>query len=243
MGAQRSDQAAPRGRAHRGRALRLGVLLGVLAALVAFLLVHGSSSNRPLAACAPGTGAPAVRQVPPAALTRLRNDVARVVPQRIARLYEEGTVSASSAWTDEEPAPPAVSPSALRPAAYEMRWWTPDGDDLVADEFVFANAAAAHRYVSLASSPHCRSRSERRTASAPPHGLNLSWLNPERVAQADVFFARGPRVFRLADVPAGQHGGEIRAGSLTRAFALIDALGCLLPGSRCLPEHQGGVPA
>ncbi len=81
----------------------------------------------------------------------------------------------------------------------------------------------------MASSTRCRSKRLRRTASTPPHGLNLSWLNPDGAAQADLFFARGTRVFRVADAPAGQHGGKIRAGSLERAFTLIDALGCLLP--------------
>jgi hypothetical protein len=218
------------------------VLLGVLAGLLAFLLLHDSSSStRQLTACDGGEAAPAVRRVPPAGLSRLRDDVARLVPQRIARLYEEGTVSSHSAWTDEEPSPPAVSPTALRNAAYEMRWWAPDGDDLVADELVFANAATAERFVRLAASPHCRAKALQRAASSPPHGLNLSWLNPDGAAQADLFFARGSHVFRVADAPAGQHGGEIRAGSLSRAFALIDVLGCLLPGARCVQEHQGAV--
>ena len=30
----------------------------------------------------------------------LREQLARLVPQRFARLYEEGTVNAASAWTD-----------------------------------------------------------------------------------------------------------------------------------------------
>jgi hypothetical protein len=239
MRVERSDQGARRAR--KGRALRVGVLLGVVAGLLVFLLAHDSAPNGRLVDCVGQAGAPEVRSVAPQALSPLRGDIARIAPQRIARLYEEGAVMARSAWTDEPPAPPAVSPSARRPDGYEMRWWAPNGDDLVADELVFANAAAADRFVQMASSPRCRARSERKTASSPPRGLNLSWLNPDGVAQADVFFARGSRVYRVADAPAGQHRGEVRAGSVSRAFSLIDALACLLPGAHCVQEHQGGV--
>jgi len=241
MGTQRGDQAARRGRTRGRRALRIGLLAGVLTGLLVFVLVNGSSQTRTFASCTGGAGAPEVPRVPPGDLSRLRDDLARVAPQRIARLYEEGAVTAQSAWTDELPQPPSVSPTALRPDAYEMRWWAPNGDDLVADELVFANAATAGRFLQKASSPHCRGSSVRFAASSPPRGLDLSWVNPDGAAQADVLFARGSRVFRVADAPAAQRGGVLRHGSLSRSFALVDALACLLPGARCVQEPPGGI--
>ncbi len=244
MGVQPSDQAARHGRPRKGRALRLGLLFGVLAGVTVFALVHGSSSApRRLSACDGEKGAPEVRAVTPEELSSLRADVARVAPQRLARLYEEGPVHARSAWTDEEPAPPAVSPAAPRPDAYEMRWWAPNGDDLVADELVFANASAARRFVTMAASPHCRLQAARTAAVSPQHGLDLRWLNPDGVAQADLLLEKGASVFRVADVPAAQHRGQISPASLAHAFALVNALACLLPSAHCVREHKGATLA
>jgi hypothetical protein len=220
------------------------VLLGVLVALVAYLALNGSSGvSRRTSACMGQRGAPVVRQVAPGKLSPLREQLARLVPQRVARLYEEGTVLAASAWTDEEPAPPAVSPTALRPAGYEMRWWAPNGDDVVADVLVFADAAHAQRFLSLASSARCRRKASPQGAASPPLARNLSWLNPEGAAQADVYMARGERVYRIADAPAGQATGNIQPESLARAMLTIDTLACLLPGARCSVGSKSGVPA
>ncbi|HXD55558.1 MAG TPA: hypothetical protein VN618_12440 [Solirubrobacteraceae bacterium] len=245
MSEQRPDRAAARGRRGRRRNVRLGVLLVILAAAVAVLILRGGngSDRSPASACASESAAPEVRSVRPSELSKLREELDRLVPDRIARLYEEGTVSSTAAWNDQEPAPPAVSPTARRPDAYEMRWWAPNGDDVVGDIFVFADAGAAKRYLALATSTRCRSKASRALASTTPEAVNLSWLNPDGAAQADVYFARGPRVYRLADAPAGQHGGEIRPGSLAHAFATLDVLGCLLPGARCRREGKSAVPA
>lgn len=243
MSDQNVDRDGKRGRRRRRRAVRIGVLLGILAALLIYLTVPGSSRPTRVASCAGQVGAPEVIRVTPRSLSPLREDVARVVPQRVARLYEEGTVIAASAWTDEEPAPPAVSPRALRPGGYEMRWWAPNGDDIVADALVFASTASAQRFLILAASTRCRRKASRVGTGTPPLGRNVSWLNPDGAAQADLYFARGRRVYRLADAPAGQQGGQIRAGSLGRAFATIDTLACLLPGAHCTTVNKSVVPA
>ncbi len=244
MSEVQEDQGSAKARRGRGRAVRLGVLLGILIGLVVYLALPGSTHRSPLAACLNGSRAPEVRDASPAFLSHLREDVSRVVPQRAARLYEEGTVRALSAFSDEEPSGPLVSASAKRPAGYEMRWWAPNGDDLVADEYSFASASMAQRFVRLAASARCRTGGGAHSAPIPPQGHNLSWVNPDGVRQADVYVLRGERVFRLADAPAGQQRGLIRAGSIERALVTVDTLACLLPGAAC--EARGssqGVPA
>jgi hypothetical protein len=242
MRGQRDDrQAAPR-RARRLRIAALTALCALAAAIVVFLASAGSPAGERRAACVAPAGAPHVRQVEPQALSTLRSAVARIVPERLARLYEEGTVAGSSAWSGERPQPPAVSPRALRPDGYEMRWWTPGGDDLVADVLVFADAAGARRFVALASSTGCRAQARRQPSPSPPRAQNLSWVRPDGGAQAEVYFARGTRVYRLADAPAGPHAASARGELLTRAFLTIDTLACLLPGTRC-PRGIKGVPA
>ena len=114
------------------------------------------------------------------------------------------------------------------PGGYEMRWWAPNGDDLVADVLLFADARprpALPRRSLPAPTAGARPRAERRRH--PPWRRNLSWLNPDGAAQADVYIARGARVYRLADAPAGQHQGtDPPRFALARAFATIDALAC-----------------
>jgi hypothetical protein len=227
-----SEEHEDRGRGRVWRNVRLGVLLACLAGLIAYLAWPGATTTK-LAACVGGRGAPEVPHVPPRDLSGLRESVARVVPERLARLYEEGTIVAASAWSDEEPSPPPVSPRAKRPAGYEMRWWAPNGDDIAADVLSFASPRSAERFLALAGSERCRVHARRHAPAGPPRVSNLTWLNPDGAAEADVYMRRGSRVYRIADAPSGQHQGTVRAGSLTRAVATIDALACLLPGAHC----------
>jgi hypothetical protein len=227
-----SEEHGDRRRRRAGRATLLALLLACLAGLIAYIAWPGASAPK-LAACVGGHGAPEVRRVPARYLSGLRESVARVVPERLARLYEEGTILAQSAWSDEEPSPPSVSPTAKRPAGYEMRWWAPNGDDVVADVLSFASPRAAGRFVALASSERCRVHARRHAPAGPPRVSNLTWLNPDGAAEADVYMRRGSRVYRIADAPAGQHLGSVRAGTLQRTVATVDALACLLPGARC----------
>lgn len=238
MTAPPQDPPPSRRRRGRLRAASVGVLLGVLAALAVYVAIPGSGHPQGVAC---GAGAPEVTSVAPSVIAGLREDVARLVPQRTARLYEEGTVRAAAAWSDEQPSPPPVVAGSRQPAGYEMRWWAPNGDDLVADELVFASEAAAARYVRLAASSRCRTQSDSEPATRPPQGTDLSWRNPEGVAQADVYFARHDRVFRVADAPARQRGGVAAPGALQGAFLTIDTLACLLPHAGCTETGSGAI--
>jgi hypothetical protein len=215
-------------------------LLGLLAYLV-FGRSTDSDTSRRLAACA-GQGAPGVLSVAPQKLGRLRASVARVLPQRLGRLYEEGTIVGSTIWTDASPAGPTVSPTAKRPAGYEMRWWAPNGDDLVADVLEFADPATAARFMQRASGDRCGHVTLSGSASRPPQARNLAWLNPDHVAEADVYLARGNRVYRVTDVPSGQIRGTLPPAGLRRALFLVDTLACLLPGAHC-SRASHNVPA
>lgn len=199
-------------------------------------MLPGARTPGETAAACNGSSAPAVRTVAPAALSPLRQSLARVLPQRIGRLYEEGTVSARTPWVDALPAQPAVIASAPRPDAYEMRWWAPNGDDVGADVFVFASPAQAQRFLALAAAPGCRDAGRAQDALRPALARELSWLNPDSAAEGDIFLARGSRVYRIADVPAGQRGS--RAALSQIPFATLEALACLLPGAHCSLETR-----
>jgi hypothetical protein len=232
--------ARPR-RRRRRRTAGTWLLAACLAGLLVYLLLPGGRSPGQQAAACDGSDAPDVGMVAPAALSPLRDSLARVLPQRLGRLYEEGTVSTSAAWLDSEPSQPPVLASAPRPDSYEMRWWAPNGDDVGADVFVFASAARARRFLALAAAPGCRDRASAHLAVRPPLARAISWLNPEGVAEGDIYLVRGTRVYRIADVPSGQAGNG--AAALTRIpFATLEVLACQLPGAQCASESQN-VPA
>lgn len=221
-------------------ALLIACIAGTLAIVLLAAPSHRSSAHR-LAACA-GESAPKVQSVAARDLGRLRAAVIRVLPQRVGRLYEEGTITGSSFWTDSPPAGPTVSPMTRRPGGYEMRWWTPNGDDLVADVLVFADPATAARFMEQAAGARCGHVALAGTTPTPPQARNLAWLNPDHVAETDVYMARGSRVYRVADAPAGQVQGELSPARIRRSLVLVDTLACLLPQAHCSSVSHS-VPA
>jgi hypothetical protein len=165
-----------------------------------------------------------------------------VLPERVGHLYEEGTVSGSSFWSDDSPSGPTVSARARREAGYEMRWWAPNGDDVVADVLLFASSGQAAEFLRRAAAGRCGHSLLSGPADRPAQGRNLAWLNPDGVAEADVYLQRGRRVYRVGDVPAGQQQRPLPAVRLRRALTGVDTLACLLPGAHCEGESRG-VPA
>ena len=156
------------------------------------------------------------------------------MPRRLGRLYEEGTITASNAWTDNSPGPLPLAPTAPRPAGYEMRWWAPNHDDIVADVFEFAGPRQAQEFLAQASSTRCRNSAKQTTALWPAQARNLLWLNPDGFYQEDVLFARAQRVYRVAAVlPGTAAGAKPRRRALHRAFLRVDVLACLLPDAGC----------
>ena len=232
-GAAQAQKASGRPPAARPGRLKLLVLLGCAAGVLALALVLGTGgAGHPRASC-PMDGAPEVASVPASTLGALRASVANVLPGRVGRLYEEGAIRTSNAFTDNRPLAPALAPDARRPAGYEMRWWSPNRDVIVADVFAFADAASARRFLERALSTRCRRSAEQAPASRPAQGANLGWVNPDGYAQADIYLTRGTRVYRVAEVPAGTRTTTLVPDSLRRAFYTVDTLACLVPAAGC----------
>jgi len=243
MSAGRPDPRSPTAGIVRLRALPAGSLLACLAALLAYLLLDGGAGRAPQrASLCLGQGAPSVVGVAAEELGELRASVARVLPERLGHLYEEGTIVGSTVWTDAAPAGPAVDPGERRPAGYEMRWWAPNGDDLVADVLVFSSPSTAARFLARAAAPRCSLGSLAGSADRPPQARNLAWTNPDDAAEADVYLARGRRVYRIADAPGGQVAGGPSVRDLGPALRTVDSLACLLPGAHCA-SPAASVPA
>jgi hypothetical protein len=228
--------------------VRLALLLTLLAALVAYVLATrtGALGTAPgtadvdasAAADCPVWAAPPVENVSRATLQGLREDLRGVMFDRDRRLYEQGLISSSNAWSDDEPGTHlSLPPSPIDPGAYELRWWAANGDDVVTDVFVFAGASRARDFFELASSARCRQLGAAFAASSPPGGRDLVWRNPDRFAQEDVYLLRGQRVYRVSVVRAGAGSGVTPAGRRA-AFALVNGLACALPGAACRPRSD-----
>jgi hypothetical protein len=236
------NQAPDRDTRRSGGRGRLGLLLACLGVLVVYVIASraGILSQRAGAGC-PSESPQQVRSVSAADLPELRASVAKVLPHRIGRLYEEGTITSANAWSDNSPSPLRLSSSNSRPAGYEMRWWAPSRDDVVADVFLFAGAAEAREFLGQAAATRCRPSGRRAAASWPGEALNLLWVNPDGFTQEDVLFSSGARVYRVGEVLAGRSGHRPTRRELRRAFFTVDTLACLLPGARCLLA-RGSVP-
>jgi hypothetical protein len=128
------------------------------------------------------------------------------------------------------------------PGAYEMRWWAPDRDDVVADVFVFERVAQARDFFERASSARCRPAGVQMPASSPLHARDLVWLNPDDVFQEDVYLLRGQRVYRVGDVRQPQ-GGRMGPSVAERrvAFSIVNGLACALADSGCRAPTRSPV--
>jgi hypothetical protein len=234
--------------------VRLALLLTLLMTLVVYVLATRTSSfSSPgdaarvgiatVAGCR-GQATPPVENVDRTALQGLRKDLRGVMFGRSRRLYELGVAAPRDAWSDDEPGKHISLPPGPRdPGGYELRWWDANGDDVVADGFIFAETDQARAFFEQAIDALCRPSSATFTTSSPPDGHDLAWRNPDGFAQEDVYLLRGQRVYRVGVVRAGA-GGEITAARRSVAFSLVNSLACALPGAACpqatTRETQGG---
>jgi hypothetical protein len=215
--------------------VRLVLLLVVLAGLTAYLassqfglLGLGSAGG---AEDCPAAEAPSLASLSRAQLLELREELRGVVGNG-GRLYEQGLIEPGYMWSDGEPGTSKELPPGSHPGGYELRWWLPDGDDVVVDGMVFAGADRARGFYEQAASTDCRPQATVLDAPSPPGGSNLVWRNPDGYAQEDLFLLRGRRVYRVAVVLAGV--GDL-VSPVTRhvGFSIVNRLACALPEVVC----------
>ncbi|MGH2855358.1 MAG: hypothetical protein ACRDLF_14325, partial [Solirubrobacteraceae bacterium] len=165
------------------------------------------ASDAAFAPGCPGRGAPEVPSVPVRTLSELRNAVSRIMPPRVGRAYEMGTIATSNLWSDNQPLSSSSTRSGLVPAGYEMRWWALDRDgsqdDVVADVLEFATERQADDALTRAASSRCRRSGVGLAARFPARASNLIWVNPDDAQEWDVLFVRAHRLYRVADSPPG----------------------------------------
>jgi len=228
--------------------VRLILLLGLLAALVVYVLATRTEALNTASGTAgasastavgcPAQSAPSVETVSRTTLRGLHEDLRGVMFDRRRRLYEQGVVASSNAWSDDQPGTRMSLPSGPRdPGGYELRWWAANRDDVVADVFVFADSSQAHTFFKRASSTRCRPSSIALATSSPPGGRDLAWSNPDRFAQEDVYLLRGAHVYRVSVVRAGAGRSTTPAGR-SAAFSLVNGLACALPGAGCRQQND-----
>jgi hypothetical protein len=211
---------------------RLALLLPLLA-VVAWLgvpRIFGGSGDNALAGWCQEPAIPAALKVPPAAVERA---VATSGLRRLlaGHLDVQGPVGTSVARSDG--LPDGKTSAGPIDAGYELRWWTRQGNHRVADLFLFATASEAAAYVRTASSPDCRVKAGNGWVPAISGGVGLIWTNSHDTLQADVFFSRGNRAYRLSDMPPGGEGKGLADVNPIKLIATPVALACRLPDARC----------
>lgn len=154
----------------------------------------------------------------------------------------QGLQEPSAAWSDVPPVNKASRDPTLTPAdaGYEIRWWSPQQrDHQAADLFVFPSAREAARYVQLAAASRCRQRSATYTVTRPGGARVRIWNNPEDYLQADLFFARGNRAYRVVEVPPDSRGKSPAEIVPRRLISTTQQLACQLKDAEC---SAGGPP-
>jgi hypothetical protein len=124
------------------------------------------------------------------------------------------------------------------PAAYEIRQWSSEGDNVASDAFEFAGHAQAARFFDAASAARWHRTGASSTAVEPAQAKVLTWVNPDAAQQADVLLLRGARVYRVA-VVRGARLRRLSTAMTTKVnVATASRLACELPEAGCV-----GAPA
>ncbi len=148
----------------------------------------------------------------------------------------EGPQDPIAAWSDQVPSFASPRDAYLVPAlaGYEIRWWSPEGVHEVADLFVFPTAGDASRYVRLATLPRCRHfGAVSYPVTVPAAARSLVWDNPLGYLQADVFFSRGNRAYRVSEVPPGPRDQPPSHIDGRRLLRTPEEIACQLGDARC----------
>ncbi len=234
--------------------LRLGALLLLLGLCLLVLL----ESNGPLSAPTSGgatdhastrtcafPAAPPLRSVDLDAVVDLHDKLLPVMAPLARLRYASGIAQPDVVWSDE---PPQRFASArvtgdLWPAGFEMRVWTRDPEnpgryaDVVGDVFEFAGGKQAAHFFALAAGLRCHVRAQGAAGARPPGAHTLTWRNPDRAIQDDLFLLRGPRVYRLAVAKTQRRSPEVERRA---AIEWLERLACELPLAGCLVSRLAG---
>jgi hypothetical protein len=227
--------------------LRLSALLLLLGLCVLVLL----ESNGPLSAPSSGRAtdhastracalpaAPPLRSVDLDAVVGLHDQLLPVMAPLARLRYASGIAQPDVVWSDE---PPQRFASArmtgdLWPAGFEMRVWARDPEnpgryaDVVGDVFEFAGAKQAADFFAVAVGLRCHAHAQGSASSRPPGARTLTWRNPDRAIQDDVFLLRGPRVYRLAAAKIQRRSPQVERRT---AIDWLERLACGLPQAGC----------
>jgi hypothetical protein len=226
-----------------GQRARLSVLLTCLGAAILGLVgtrtsvfSAGSATSRDAyVECVPGA-LPPLASVDFHQLLQLRASLLGMMSSVGGRRYAGGTVTLESMWTDNPPQRLRLSrsPRGLWPAGYEMRRWAPNGDNIVADVFLFAGPSQARSFFGQAANIHCHHAGIQLPTSSPPHARNLVWVNPDGPTEEDTFLIRGPHVYRVSDVrPWQSHPVQPPNVEQQAGLSIIDSLACTLEDADC----------
>ena len=202
-----------------------------------------AASNDAWAPGCPARGVPPVESVRPAYLASLRVEVEETMHGRHGALYGTGVVDSEEPWSDSEPQRHFISRSkdGRIPGAFEMRWWAPNGDDIVADAFDFGTTQQAQDFFARAASQRCRDAGEQTMVPSPVGARDIAWINLDDARQVDVYLIRGRRVYRIADAPRNEGGLQTATGRQTSE--IVNQLACSLADSGCARSRLWLAPS
>ena len=228
------------------RRVRLPALLLALA-VTALALTHartslfsGATVNARTTCIRPAL--PQVVNVPLDRLVELRAQLLPVVDGVGGHRTPGGTVTPESIILALPPQRLALSRSAggLWPGGYEMRQQASDGDYVAADALQFDDASDAQSYVAETIRAACRFPpiEVKAAPSAPPQARNLASADFADFTTYTTLVARGPVVYRIAEVRQQNSATRPSVLQLGPGVARVNALACRLPDARFSAADQ-----
>jgi hypothetical protein len=235
------DEGAPASRLPwwMGRRVRLTALLLALA-VTALALAGAKRSLFPGGTASARTmcvrpALPPVMNVPLDRLLELREGLLPVLSGIGGRRTPGGTVTPESIRLGLPPQRLGTSRSGgLWPGGYEMRQQAGDGDYVAADALLFANASDAHSYVEETTSAACRFPPiEVKASSPPPQTRDLASVDFAAFTTYTALVARGPLVYRIAEVRAQTRATRPSIFQLGPGVNRVNGLACKLADAHC----------
>lgn len=168
-------------------------------------------------------------------LLKLRASLLPIVESFGGRSEPSGVTTPEHIWLEGAPQTLRISrlPGGYWPGGYEMRQRSRDGEEVVADAFLFAHPSQSRKYLGLATNLRCHEATTLSATSRPPEARNLVSLGRQELTSYRVILIRGQRAYRVVVLRPWRSGTEPSRAERNAGSSMVDDLACRLAVANC----------
>ena len=230
-----------------GQRVRLAVLLTCLGlAVLGLAKSRGnvfSGENGPPAAASSACSVselPGVASVHLDQLLALRASLLSIVASVGGMREPGGVITPERIWLESPPQALRLSrsPGGYWPGGYEMRQRTNDGEEVVADVFLFSHPFQVRKYFDQATNIKCHQATTQSPTFRPRLARNLVSLALSDFTSYRVLMSRGQRVYRVVILRPRRVGMQPSRAERNAGSSKVDDLACKLAVAGCAGQAQ-----